>query len=425
PNLYVGLPLILQWDEHKAQMVYDKLCQFVKKEHQPLIKSFMWKKKLYFAHKIKNSAKMIAEGGKKYRDKLFPFILLSFPSLQAMNSFVMACRRRDVILPGISKFKVKLYEHETSITPPIKLCALKRLPIVGWVEGEGIIVDEVEKESSCDLELKCSWKNLSAVNSDEVVDMKVVIFDDEMNSSNVKSMPKPEEPEDVVFQISMYVVDGKNVRRILLSLRNPDPIPGIEIIKCKDEAELLITWTKIIVTERVNIVGGYNILGFDIPYMLKRAKLNLCLGEFLKMGYLYGKEVTIKEEKWSSQAFSKNDFRIPEADGILWVDMLAIIRRDFRFNSYKLDDVGEMIAKQKKDPVTPRELFKLFKKGDPKSMAIIGKYCCQDSNLCLLLYQKLQTWIGLCESAKTNRVPIIYLYTKGQQIKMYSQVFAY
>jgi len=39
------------------------------------------------------------------------------------------------------------------------------------------------------------------------------------------------------------------------------------------------------------------------------------------------------------------------------------------------------------------------------------------------LFDILQTWIGLCEMAKVCNVSIFDLYTKGQQIKVYSQVY--
>ena len=45
--------------------------------------------------------------------------------------------------------------------------------------------------------------------------------------------------------------------------------------------------------------------------------------------------------------------------------------------------------------------------------------------LVIRLFNKLQTWIGLCEMGKTCNVPIFYLYTQGQQIKVYSQLYKY
>ena len=43
----------------------------------------------------------------------------------------------------------------------------------------------------------------------------------------------------------------------------------------------------------------------------------------------------------------------------------------------------------------------------------------------IYLTKLLQQWIGLCEMAKTCNVPIMSLYTQGQQIKVFSQIYKY
>ena len=57
-------------------------------------------------------------------------------------------------------------------------------------------------------------------------------------------------------------------------------------------------------------------------------------------------------------------------------------------------------------------------------MAICGHYCVQDSVLVMDLFFKTQQWIDYVKMAKTCGVPI-YLYTQGQQIKVYSQIYKY
>jgi len=56
---------------------------------------------------------------------------------------------------------------------------------------------------------------------------------------------------------------------------------------------------------------------------------------------------------------------------------------------------------------------------------IVAHNCTQDSYVVYLLFDKLHVWYDITESANTNQVPMFFLYAKGQQIKMYSQVFAY
>ena len=57
------------------------------------------------------------------------------------------------------------------------------------------------------------------------------------------------------------------------------------------------------------------------------------------------------------------------------------------------------------------------------ALSIVGKYCVQDSLLVYKLFNNLQTWFGLVEMATTCNVPIFVLYTQGQQIKVFSQIY--
>jgi hypothetical protein len=59
----------------------------------------------------------------------------------------------------------------------------------------------------------------------------------------------------------------------------------------------------------------------------------------------------------------------------------------------------------------------------PESLSIVAKYCVKDSELVVKLFEKLQIWIGLCEMSNTCNTPIFTLFTQGQQIKIFSQVY--
>ena len=106
-------------------------------------------------------------------------------------------------------------------------------------------------------------------------------------------------------------------------------------------------------------------------------------------------------------------------------------------DNYKLKTISTFFLGETKDPLSVKGIFKCYRVGikknkdgvysptSKKAMAICGKYCVQDSLLVIRLFDKLQTWIGLCEMAQTCNVPIFYLYTQGQQIKVYSQLYKF
>ena len=78
-----------------------------------------------------------------------------------------------------------------------------------------------------------------------------------------------------------------------------------------------------------------------------------------------------------------------DAEGRLFVDLLPLIKRDYKFSNYKLKTVSEFFLGDSKDPLTPQGIFKCYRIGvsdspeAAKAMGIVGKYCVQDSALCI------------------------------------------
>ena len=230
----------------------------------------------------------------------------------------------------------------------------------------------------------------------------------------------------------------------MLSLGRPEPKlvgEGSLVYSYKTESDLLVGFTKLLRKENPNVCVGYNILGFDLPYMIARAKsecTSFCIGEFDKMGfhkYNHAKERVIK---WSSSAYKNQEFKLLDAEGRLFVDLLPLIQRDFKLDNYRLKTVSEYFLKDdSKDPLSVKGIFKCYRIGTKKesdgtyskkaiqAISTVGKYCVQDSALVVKLMDKLQSWIGLCEMSKTVGTSIFSLYTQGQQIKVYSQVYKY
>jgi DNA polymerase elongation subunit (family B) len=76
-----------------------------------------------------------------------------------------------------------------------------------------------------------------------------------------------------------------------------------------------------------------------------------------------------------------------------------------------------------KDDVSPQEIFNLHKNGGPSGRAKVAKYCIQDCELCinlLLLLDIIPNFIGM---SSVCLVPLSYIFTRGQGIKVSSIVF--
>jgi len=75
-----------------------------------------------------------------------------------------------------------------------------------------------------------------------------------------------------------------------------------------------------------------------------------------------------------------------------------------------------------KDDVSPQEIFK-FHRGTDADRAKLGAYCIQDCELVIDLYKKLEVFNTAMSMANVCTVPVSYIMTRGQGIKIESLIF--
>jgi len=423
PYVYLELPTDVKWTESLASLVIAKL-DFLMGERKPVVKCLMWREKLYYAH--------VDSNGKKIK---FPYIFCSFSHTSDIK--ILGYKLRNSIrVSGLNPVRLKMHEHNA--TPILQLISQKQIPTAGWIEFMSKEIVGDSKKTICDHEYIVKWKTMKKPTVEpEPAKPLIMGFDIEVNSSNPARMPEATNPQDKVFQISCILSrqgdPPEKYDKYLLTLGCPDPTvvgEDISLIMFDCETDLLQGFTDFINKHNPNVLVGYNILGFDIPYMIKRAKDHIMLNEFSKMGFLKdvsAKEVTIS---WSSSAYKNQQFEFLDAEGRLFVDLLPLVKRDYKLNNYKLKTVAAKFLKGiTKDDLSPQGIFKCYRIGmnggtrGQKAMGIVGRYCVKDSVLMNMLFEQLQIWFGLSEMATVCNVPMFYLYTKGQQIKIFSQIY--
>lgn len=409
PYVYVELPLGIDWKTN-----INTFCEkfLVNIRNKPVKKSLVFKRKLYFAHKDANG-----------NDKLFPYLMLAFSD----HSHIKQLRwMKPITIPGFCERKT-FRIHEQDASPILQMTCINNITPVGWVKVRGTQVTGSEKTSICDLEYVVYWKRVFPSTLTATVDPLIMCFDIECNSSNPAVMPDANNPRDKIFQISISLTGRGVNEKHLLSLGNPDEeIVGSPVTRFNTEHSLLTGFSKFIKKYRPQVVAGYNIFGFDIPYMIARAKHLMCLSTFDMQGYIIGRHAEQKNIKWSSSAYKDQHFEYLDASGVMYVDLLPIVKKDYKLDNYKLKTVSEHFLKNStKDPLTAQDIFKCYRTFSSESLGVVGKYCVQDSVLVSSLMNVLQVWVGLSEMARTCNVPMFTLFTQGQQIKVYSQVYKY
>jgi DNA polymerase elongation subunit (family B) len=428
PYIYLELPTHIQWDGTNAQMLGERIDSIMK-DARPVSKKLRWMKKLYGAH-IKN--------GKR---QLFPYLFCSFSTVEDIRTMNMKCRNIHVNNLG----QLRLPIHEQVADPILQLVSCRNIPTAGWIECRGKRVEGDAKITRCDHELYVQWKNIKPWTSDLTANPLIMGYDIEANSSNPARMPLASEPEDKIFQVScVFSRHGESPdkwRSYLLTLGNPrQDIVGATVIihTFKTEAQLLQGFTELVNTENPNIMAGYNILGFDIRYMVDRAQHTMCFPDFDKQGFLKDTHCIDTPLRGPATDKSKNEYNFLATEGRVSVDLMWLVKRDYKLDNYQLKTISKHFLgkKHQKDPLDHHGIFKCYAEGIKKrngkftrkaqrAMGIVGKYCCQDSALVVRLMDHLQTWIGLTQMATICNIPIFPLYTEGQQVRVYSQVYKY
>ena len=93
----------------------------------------------------------------------------------------------------------------------------------------------------------------------------------------------------------------------------------------------------------------------------------------------------------------------------------------YLFEELEESDMKKLEWSFAKDDVSPQEMFASHR-GTPDDRAHVAKYCIQDCDLVLTLIAKLDTLVNARGMADVCRVPIQYIFLRGQGIKIYSAV---
>lgn len=209
--------------------------------------------------------------------------------------------------------------------------------------------------------------------------------------------------------------------RHILTLGTCDPIDGVTVETCESEEELLQKWKELIVKTNPDIITGYNIFGFDMLYMYERSLETMTSSSFMKIGRFKSHESKFKEAKLSSSALGDNLLRYIDMEGRVLIDLMKVIQRDHKLDSYKLDNVASHFMKMNKHDVSPNDIFRL-QRGTSADRRIIADYCVQDCALCNHLMMKLEIVANNMGMANVCLVPLSFIFMRGQGIKIFSLV---
>lgn len=231
----------------------------------------------------------------------------------------------------------------------------------------------------------------------------------------------PEPEHDSVIQIANYVSDHGAVEpsaKVVFTLNTCAPIVGATVLSYKTEQELLAAWSKFVRESDPDILTGYNIVNFDLPYLLDRARI-LNVHEFPFLGRLRGQRTTMRKTKMSSSAFGTHDSRSFSLQGRVVFDVLQLITREYKLRSYSLNSVSaEFLGEQKED--VHYSIISDLQRGDEQTRRRLAVYCLKDAFLPIRLLDKLLFLTNYIEMARVTGIPLGWLVSRGHMIKVVS-----
>jgi DNA polymerase delta subunit 1 len=356
----------------------------------------------------------------------FAFMKVTFKHLQArrfVDSFLRKPLNQTPELFSIFGVRnVKVYE--SNLDPVLRLMHRTEIQSTGWLDtGSHCIRSHF---AHVDIDLFCNdWSSLKPVARDDVAPFVVASVDIECNSSTGK-FPDADIPGDACFQIAISLCtfgsDEPYDKTCLCYKKTDSNLEGCDIRSYATEREMLEAFQKYIHTKDIDIITGWNIFGFDMEYIYKRAQINRCHYDFFNLGKLKDTESELVIKKLSSSALGDNLLKLLPMSGRFIFDMFHEVKKGYKLDSYKLDNVSKLYLGDQKIDMAPKEMFARYRQEDPVKLREVAEYCIKDTLLPHKLMKKLCTLLNLVEMAKATWVPATFLVERGQQIKVFSQL---
>lgn len=360
PYFFVEIPS--NWTkEREVKCLIDTVKNSVSAAHRNSLKEYGIVKK----HKFR--------GFTNY--KLFTYVRLIFDSYEGFRNYSWAFGRK-IKHPVLGYRKYQLYE--SNIDPILRFMHHKDLKACGWAKlpkNKYEIEFSKKKSTLYDINASIKWEYIEPVTNIEISKFIIMAFDIECQSED-GSFPQPNRDGDEVIQIGATFSrfgESECFYKHIITLHSCDDIPGATVEWYDDERKVLLAFTKLVQKMNPDIVTGYNIFGFDLLYLKERAKKLGILEEFSKFSKVEDLVCKFEEKVLKSSALGENKLYYFIMNGRINIDLMKVVMRDYKLNSYKLDSVVSEFIKEKIKAVTVNENSSVIKTGNTYGLEV-GRY---------------------------------------------------
>lgn len=338
----------------------------------------------------------------------------------AVPSLVATCRRMleaGFSLNGKGYFPPST-SYETNIPFALRFMVDRDLAGGGWVLAENAMLRAgLDTVSQCQIEVDMLYTDLKPQEKLHIAPLRILSFDIECYNPEGKGFPKAD--SSPVIQIAVYLkVHGceRPLSHAVWTLQSCNEIAGATVYSFDTEEEMLLSFRHFVQEVDPDVITGYNIINFDLPYLVDRAETKGINGEFCKLGRLRNDKCRKRINNFSGRETIEINI-----DGRINCDMLAVIQKEQKLSSYSLNAVSAEFLGEQKEDVHHSMIGDLYL-GSGESRRRLAIYCLKDAYLPMRLMEKLLCMYNYVEMARVTGTPINFLLNRGQMIKVQSQL---
>jgi len=206
----------------------------------------------------------------------------------------------------------------------------------------------------------------------------------------------PKAQHDPVICISAIM---NNAATTLFISRPCDAIEGVTVRGFSCERDVLLGWANFIREEDPDIITGWNIDGFDLPYLFERAHV-------LNLGPAFSHQGKHGHRPYVLTCDENNASKKSYIEGRVIMDAYPLVKkRGPKLRCYKLDAVAQELGLGKKDDVSYAQIPVLWN-SNATTRATLGKYCVHDSQLVFDILSHLKLIVNAVELARVSGVTL-------------------
>ncbi|XP_055528317.1 DNA polymerase delta catalytic subunit [Wyeomyia smithii] len=360
-------------------------------------------------------------------EEKFTFIKVTV-ALPRLCAAVKRLLEKEQMMPSMDFQDCRVYESNIDfdirfmVDTDVVGCSWIELPAGSWqLRKKG---KHPNPETRCQIEVDVAYNKFVAHAPEgewsKVAPFRILSFDIEC-AGRKGIFPEPQ--HDPVIQIANMVIrqgEQEPFLRNVFTLKACAPIVGSQVLSYDSEQELLNKWASFVRESDPDILTGYNINNFDIPYLLNRAN-HLKVKNFEYLGRVTNIRSVIKETVIQSKQMGRRENKYVNFEGRVPFDLLFVLLRDYKLRSYTLNAVSYHFLQEQKEDVHHSIITDLQNESD-QTRRRLAMYCLKDAYLPLRLLNKLMCIVNYMEMARVTGVPLSCLLTRGQQIKVMSQL---